>query len=291
MEFLRWLERLRTPIGDTFFSAVTLLGEETLFIVAGLLFFWCINKRQGYFLLFVGFLGTVFNQFLKLLFRIPRPWVRDPSLTVVGDAKTAATGYSFPSGHTMLATGFYGGLAVWQKKRGWFAGLCVFLTLLTAFSRNWLGAHTLEDVLVGILSSCAVIAVNMFLLRWTDKQKRNERIIFVASMALFAALCLLYPTSLKTAGIYGGVMLGWFIERRFIGFEVKGSVLFRTGTFLVGILIVGVLYKIILPQLFAALDSNLSDMFSYFVVFLVIMAGWPCIIKLALKRFKEKVNL
>ena len=57
-----------------------------------------------------------------------------------------------------------------------------------------------------------------------------------------------------------------------------------------GILIVGVLYKIILPQLFAALDSNLSDMFSYFVVFLVIMAGWPCVIELVSKKLNVKRN-
>ena len=289
MEYLYFLQNLRDAAPHWFNEAVLFVSEfvgGTGGLVLMALIYWCISKYIGTLLMMNFSLSYACNTIVKNIFCIERPFTRDARLTPYVDV----TGYSFPSGHTMLATGFYGGLAVWQKKRGWFAGLCVFLTLLTAFSRNWLGAHTLEDVLVGILSSCAVIAVNMFLLRWTDKQKRNEWIIFVASMALFAALCLLYPTSLKTAGIYGGVMLGWFIERRFIGFEVKGSVLFRTGTFLVGILIVGVLYKIILPQLFAALDSNLSDMFSYFVVFLVIMAGWPCIIELVSKKLNVKRN-
>ena len=40
MEFLRLLESIRTPFGDTFFSVVTHLGEETFFIIAGLLLFW-----------------------------------------------------------------------------------------------------------------------------------------------------------------------------------------------------------------------------------------------------------
>ena len=73
MEFLYMLEKMRTPVGDAFFSLITHFGEETLFIVAGLLVFWCIDKLQGYYLLIVGLTGTVINQFLKLWFRIPRP--------------------------------------------------------------------------------------------------------------------------------------------------------------------------------------------------------------------------
>ena len=46
MEFLYMLEKMRTPAGDAFFSMITHFGEETLFIVAGLLVFWCIDKLQ-----------------------------------------------------------------------------------------------------------------------------------------------------------------------------------------------------------------------------------------------------
>ena len=100
MEFLKLLEGIRTPFLDSFFSVITTLGEETIFIVVGLLFYWCIDKKQGYYLFFVGFFGTILNQFLKLLFRIPRPWVKDPDFTIVESARAGATGYSFPSGHT-----------------------------------------------------------------------------------------------------------------------------------------------------------------------------------------------
>ena len=62
MEFLRVLEGLRTPLGDAFFSMITHLGEETIFIVVGLLFFWCINKKQGYFVLAVGYRRTVYKK-------------------------------------------------------------------------------------------------------------------------------------------------------------------------------------------------------------------------------------
>ena len=103
MEFLRFLEGLRTPFMDTLMSLITQLGDELFFMVFAITMFWCIDKRRGYYLLSVGFVGTVVNQFLKLVFRIPRPWVLDPNFTIVESAREAATGYSFPSGHTQNA--------------------------------------------------------------------------------------------------------------------------------------------------------------------------------------------
>lgn len=46
MEFLRLLEELRTPVGDAFFSTITILGEETFLIIAGLLFFGVLTKNR-----------------------------------------------------------------------------------------------------------------------------------------------------------------------------------------------------------------------------------------------------
>lgn len=66
MEFLYLLEAYRTPFLDRFFYAVTQFGSEALFIVIGLALFWCVSKKEGYFLLSVGFFGTILSQFLKL---------------------------------------------------------------------------------------------------------------------------------------------------------------------------------------------------------------------------------
>ena len=105
MGFLKFLEGIRNPVLDVFFSLITHLGEETVFMAVAIIVFWCFSKKDGYYLLSVGFIGTVLNQFLKLLFRIPRPWVKDPTFTIVESARAEATGYSFPSGHTQSAIG------------------------------------------------------------------------------------------------------------------------------------------------------------------------------------------
>ena len=104
MQFLYFLEGLRTPFLDKFFALITHLGEETVFLAVAIIVFWCFSKYSGYYLLTAGFFGTMINQFLKLTCRIPRPWVKDPNFTIVEAARAEATGYSFPSGHTQNVT-------------------------------------------------------------------------------------------------------------------------------------------------------------------------------------------
>lgn len=148
MEILYALEALRTPWLDAIVAALTHLGGETVFLVAALAVFWCVDKRQGYYLMSVGFMGTLVNQFLKITCRIPRPWVRDPDFTIVESARAEATGYSFPSGHSTSSVGTFGVLAT-EGKRLWLRILSVVLCFLIPLTRLYLGVHTPADVLVG----------------------------------------------------------------------------------------------------------------------------------------------
>ena len=74
MDFLRWLESIRIPGLNEFMLAVTYLGDEIAFLVVALILFWCVDKRRGYYVLAVGFLGTITSQFMKIWCRVPRPW-------------------------------------------------------------------------------------------------------------------------------------------------------------------------------------------------------------------------
>ncbi|MBQ9968187.1 MAG: phosphatase PAP2 family protein [Oscillospiraceae bacterium] len=156
MELLYWLESIRTPVLDAFFSTITHLGAELVFMVLAVVLYWCIDKAEGLYLLSVGALGTTLNQFLKLAFRIPRPWVKDPNFTIVETARADATGYSFPSGHTQSVTGVFGALARDSRKQ-WFRMLCIILIALTAFSRMYLGVHTPMDMGVSLLLGTVLV--------------------------------------------------------------------------------------------------------------------------------------
>lgn len=158
MEILYFFQSIRFPLLDKFMLAVTTLGEETAFLVLALIFFWCIDKKRGYFIMAVGFMGTMISQVMKMLFRVPRPWVLDPDFEVVGNAKEAAGGYSFPSGHSQSSVGVLGSVA-YTAKHKWTVALCVVFMILVPISRMYLGVHTLADVLVGSGLSLALIAL------------------------------------------------------------------------------------------------------------------------------------
>ena len=111
MEFLYLLEKFRMPGLNELMLAVTTLGEETAFLVIGLIVFWCVDKQKGYYVMAAGFAGTMMSQIMKLSCRIPRPWVLDPQFSILEQAREAAAGYSFPSGHTQTAVGTFGCLA------------------------------------------------------------------------------------------------------------------------------------------------------------------------------------
>ncbi|MBQ7799920.1 MAG: phosphatase PAP2 family protein [Oscillospiraceae bacterium] len=195
MEFLRLLEGIRTPFLDTIFSTVTQLGEETVIILAGLLFFWCINKKEGYYLLSVGLVGTVLNQFLKMIFRIPRPWVKDGNFTIVESAKEAATGYSFPSGHTQAGVGLFGGIARFNKNTI-LRIVCVVVCILIGFSRMYLGVHTPADVLVSALLAVVLIFGFYPIFDKAYENKKSMRIFF-ASITAFAVAFLVFMSVYK----------------------------------------------------------------------------------------------
>ena len=158
MAILHLLEGLRSPVLNDFFLTVTELGGETAFLVLALIFFWCVDKKRGYYIMTVGFIGTIGNQLLKLWFRIPRPWVRDESFTAVEAAKGDAGGYSFPSGHTQTSVGTFGSIAASAKNRI-VQVICITLAVLVGFSRMYLGVHTPADVLVGAVMALALVLI------------------------------------------------------------------------------------------------------------------------------------
>ena len=156
MQFLYLLENIRVPVLNAIMLTITTLGEETAFLVIAMILFWCVNKYLGYYVLTVGFVGTIVNQFLKLWFRIPRPWVLDENFTILEQAREAASGYSFPSGHTQSAVGTFGSIAYTVKNKK-VRIAAVVIALLVAFSRMYIGVHTPLDVVVSVVIAVLLI--------------------------------------------------------------------------------------------------------------------------------------
>ena len=189
MQFLYLLESIRNPVLDAFFSAITYLGDEIAFLVLASVIYWCVNKSHGLYIMLAGLGGTLLNQLLKLTFRIPRPWVKDPSFTIVESAREAATGYSFPSGHTQTAVGVFGAIARFTKSLA-ARIVCIVICVLVPLSRMYLGVHTPLDVGVGALMALVLVFGFYPLINKAVNSPKGMRIFLGAMTALGVAFLL-----------------------------------------------------------------------------------------------------
>lgn len=224
MEFLRLLEGVRAPLISALMAAVTYVGDETVFMVVAITVFWCVSKRQGYYVFAVGLGGTVVNQWLKLIFRIPRPWVLDPNFTIVESARAAATGYSFPSGHTQNAVGTLGALALANKQK-WLRTGCAALIVLVPFSRMYLGVHTPLDVGVSFGIAAVLIVALWPCYRDEARFTRANPWVLCAMLALALGYALwvntaAFPADVDAENLASGVKNAWTLLGCMLGLIV-----------------------------------------------------------------------
>lgn len=289
LPFLHALAELRTPFLDAFFSVFTELGGETMFMVIGLIVFWCVDKRKGYYLLFVALCGTVFNQALKIKFGIPRPWVLDPEFQIVEAVRAEATGFSFPSGHTQNAVGIFGGIARFCEKT-WCKVLFVVIALLIAFSRMYLGVHTPLDVGVSlIVAAVLVLALYRPMMRvrsltklWLLALIPTILYLFYADAVARASLPLPeYAEAVKNGWCMLGAISGCaaiaFVDEHFIGFETKAVWWVQILKVVFGLALVVAVKSLLKAPLYALLGqgSGIADAIRYCAMVLAAGALWP----------------
>lgn len=297
MDILYALEKIRTPFWNGVTSAVTQLGGEVIFIVAAVVVFWCVSKWEGYYLMTIAFCGTVLNQFLKLICRVPRPWVRDPNFTIVESARAEATGYSFPSGHTQNAIGLFGGMARWGGRRWVRLGLTT-LALVIAFSRMYLGVHTPADVGVSLVLAAALVLGLYPLMRRAQEKPRYMGYVLAAMLVVSGAFVVFVETcgfpadmdaenlasgignAWKMLGAVAGMTLAWLLDRRYIHFETQAVWWVQVIKVAVGMALLLAIKSGLKAPLLALLGhEGLAGGVRYFLLVLVAGAVWPLVFR------------
>ncbi len=291
MSFLYILEGLRVPLLDKLLSALTFLGGEGIFIALAIIVFWCVSKRDGYYLIAAGVGGTVISQNMKILCRVPRPWIRDPNFTIVESAREGAGGYSFPSGHSQNAVVALGGTARFARP-GWLKAVLWVLAAVVCFSRMYLGVHTPADVLVG----AAIGLVLVFGLRpLFTRSEQDPRIIdwvfcgvFVfAAAGLFLAghvpagadpenLAEFQKNSYTMFGVAAAVLIGAPLERRFVRFETDAPWWAQILKCALGLAVVMGLRMALKSPLNALFQGKpIADAVRYMLMVLAAVLVWP----------------
>ena len=151
-----------TPARNRVMSVISLFGSGAFLGVATALAALILSLKRSWYRLLALLLvvpgGQLINILVKHLIHRHRPVFEHPIATL--------NSYSFPSGHTMGATLFYGMMAVfaWQVLRGWKPRVTAIhcaavIIALIGFSRICLGLHFLSDVLGAMAAGVAWLAL------------------------------------------------------------------------------------------------------------------------------------
>ena len=289
MAFLKLLEGIRTPFLDSLFLLITKLGETEMTIVVMLPVFWCINKSLGYYMAFCDVYGIAINQFVKGIFKIARPWMKDPTLKTVEAAKPAATGYSFPSGHTANSVVLFGALSTGTKKTSvrWIFWL---LAAAVAFSRLYLGVHSPADVLFSIgISIILLVAVDR-LIKSASKKPIAEILLVCVPILLGVGLTVycnaendgteLALHGVKNAytvlGISVGLAVSRFFDRKFIEFKTEAPPPVQFFKLIVGAALVFAIKTLLKKPLYSLFAGSFAaDGVRYFIIIIFACLIWP----------------
>ena len=173
-----------------FFSKMTFLGELNSAIVIMAVVYWCCSKSFGSYLL-MGWSGNrLANGVLKITACVYRPWIRDSRVDPYGKSTETATGYSFPSGHTMNAATVFGGVTVRKDVPRIIRAVLFVFVILVGFSRNYLGVHTPQDVLTGIAVGMLVMWLVAKMMAWIDAHPDKDILVFCIGIVLAAAVAV-----------------------------------------------------------------------------------------------------
>lgn len=297
MEFLNLLAQHRVPFLDTLFQLCTYLGQELFVVIVICWLYWCYNKKLAYTLGFSYFSAGLLAQGLKITFRIPRPWDLQPGFHAVPSAVPAATGYSFPSGHTQSATSLYGTLSIYCRQK-WLKILFVLTFLAVGFSRMYLGVHTPKDVLTAVVIGIipAWLCWRLFYQRADDTSHDLAISLILGAVTVFLLIytIILYRTQtiefryaqdcLKAAGAGFGFAAGFYLERHCLNFSLPETARGKILRLVCGLCLTLAIQEGLKPVIGTGLAASV---FRYFLVIFWILFLYPLLFTKLASRHKS----
>lgn len=287
IEFIKLLQRSSSGPADYFFWIITQLGTELIFMVAVMVFYWCVNKREGFKLINLFMASQLVVGIIKIGVKRIRPYDTEKVRPILERTE----GYSFPSGHSnnIAVVGIHSALYVKKtNKRYFFTTLTVviFSVLMVMLSRMYLGQHYLTDVLAGAFIGCLAATVGFYVFDlFGDKEERLSYAIVPCCVIMLAISLYLqiakgesFETVIKIVGVYMAAAIGYFLEKRFVAYDVKADKAWKYAVRLVLGLIIVLAIKEGLKALFGLISSETAvivlDFIRYFLmgIFVTLLA-------------------
>ena len=292
IEILLLLQKLREITGgifNDFFAFITTIAVDYYVIIPALIIMWAIDKKKGIFAYASYGVACFINAILKSTFCVYRPWIRSSKIEPLASAMSGATGYSFPSGHATGSSSVYLGIRNKYKKYKAINIFCVAIVIVIMFSRMFVGVHTPQDVVVGLLIGMGSVVIINSVSKYIDSNPNKDWLVLLITI-IITVIGLIYvgikpypvdyvdgkvlvdPVSMtinsfKDPGTFFGVVVAWFIERRYINYSTEGTIYQKIARCLVGIALMIVYYTIVI--------NGISKLININVVYFLTRASLP----------------
>lgn len=272
LEILLKLQEISNKYLDMLFIGITNMGHELTYMVIIMILYWCLSKKVGLKLIIALSFSQLLNTDLKNYFRVERPYL-NPQINAM--YIESAPGYSFPSGHSQNSAAFWFYCSYMLKNKV-LKTITIILPFLIAFSRLYLRVHWPSDVLAGLFVGLVVIfIVEKVMSCYIDKKLDATHIIFYA-IAIPTILLILsgFDTdAVKISGAFAGILIGYFIEDKYINFEEHTNIFFQIIKIIIGVSITIAIkegLKIVLP------DLSILNYIRYFLlgIWATLFAPW-----------------
>lgn len=266
LAIIQAVQSIQNPFFDQFFQIVTMLGEESFYILVFCFLYWCVSKENGSRFILTFVFSNYLNSVIKNLVMRERPIGHEgvKSLRV-----HTATGSSFPSGHTQGAATFFFYIADWFRK-SWLTIICILMAFLVALSRIYLGVHWPSDVLASLLIAFSVVLFGRYF--FTDLTLTK-----IVPLVLLGVISLFFfhdKDHVVSAALFSGGLIGLYLEKQFLGYILSTGWIKKILKFILGL---AVLFLIKEGIKFFMPDHLATHFLRYFLIGLWVSVGAPLV--------------
>ena len=182
-------------------------------------------------------------------------------------------GYSFPSGHSMMATNLFLAIPIYIRNILYVA-IGLIGVLIVALSRVGLGVHFPTDTIAGFIIALVIILI---LSRVYDKiETRKYLYLGIIVLSLVGIIICPEISYIKYVSLALGISLGFLVEEKYINFENPKS---RRDSLvrLAGAIILFILLFVLIPKI--AGNSDLFNCIKYCLFTFIMLAVYPLAFK------------
>lgn len=288
MEIIRFIRQFSNPALDWFMRIITQFGDVYFYLAIGIIFYWILDKKFGFKLMVTFLFSMTINGLIKTIVKRPRPFHKDSSLLLHDFDIT--DGYSFPSGH---AQGIFSMGTILLKEHGrhkWLKYTLITLMILVPISRVYLAQHYLSDILVGAVIGVIFSLLGLFLLEYAQDNVEDIRALYLIPLVFILAFVFKDKDIYRAAGAYTGLAIGYFLEKKYVGYDINDTIKVNILKLLIGVPTVFGLelgFKALLRLV--GLPNSLVYIVTYFVVTLWASFGVMAVFKALFKKKKQLV--